>query len=193
MVKFLTFNGTEQTYHAWNYASKYEQSLYGRRYNSCGEYKDDKGNVQYYKDQTDNYHQMNYQAIWNQLYGQNWSSNVTLHYTYGYGYYNEYKKKKNYQDYGLSDTKFKSDLTRKKLMENNLYGVVASINYDNKSNYKATLGGGWNKYVGDHWGEVLWTKEKVPATNITATGHGSLTSISIQKNRGPSSPVSTLT
>ena len=158
MVKLLTFNGTEQTYHAWNYASKYEQSLYGRRYNSCGEYYDDKGNVHYYKDQTDNYHQMNYQAIWNQLYGQNWSSNVTLHYTYGYGYYNEYKSNK---DYGLSDTKFKSDLTRKKLMENNLYGVVASINYDNKSNYKATLGGGWNKYIGDHWGEVLWTKDKV--------------------------------
>ena len=161
MVKLLTFNGTEQTYHAWNYASKYEQSLYGRRYNSCGEYYDDKGDVHYYKDQTDNYHQMNYQAIWNQLYGQNWSSNVTLHYTYGYGYYNEYKSNKNYQDYGLSDTKFKSDLTRKKLMENDLYGVVASINYDNKSNYKATLGGGWNKYVGDHWGEVLWTKDKV--------------------------------
>ena len=161
MVKLLTFNGTEQTYHAWNYASKYEQSLYGRRYNSCGEYYDDKGNVHYYKDQTDNYHQMNYQAIWNQLYGQNWSSNVTLHYTYGYGYYNEYKSNKNYQDYGLSDTEFESDLTRKKLMENNLYGVVASINYDNKSNYKATLGGGWNKYIGDHWGEVLWTKDKV--------------------------------
>lgn len=161
MVKLLTFNGTEQTYHAWNYASKYEQSLYGRRYNSCGEYYDDKGNVQYYKDQTDNYHQMNYQAIWNQLYGQNWSSNVTLHYTYGYGYYNEYKSNKNYQDYGLSDTEFESDLTRKKLMENDLYGVVASINYDNKSNYKATLGGGWNKYIGDHWGEVLWTKDKV--------------------------------
>ncbi len=161
MVKFLTFNGTERTYHAWNYASKYEQSLYGRRYNSCGEYYDDKGNVQYYKDQTDNYHQMNYQAIWNQLYGQNWSSNVTLHYTYGYGYYNEYKSNKDYKDYGLSDTEFESDLTRKKLMENNLYGVVASINYDNKSNYKATLGGGWNKYIGDHWGEVLWTKDKV--------------------------------
>lgn len=161
MVKLLTFNGTEQTYHAWNYASKYEQSLYGRRYNSCGEYYDDKGDVHYYKDQTDNYHQMNYQAIWNQLYGQNWSSNVTLHYTYGYGYYNEYKSNKDYKDYGLSDTEFESDLTRKKLMENNLYGVVASINYDNKSNYKATLGGGWNKYIGDHWGEVLWTKDKV--------------------------------
>ena len=160
MVKLVTWNGTERTYHAWNYASKYEQSLYGRRYNSCGEYYDDKGDVHYYQDQTDNYHQMNYQAIWSQLYGQNWSSNVTLHYSYGYGYYNEYQANKDYREYGLSDTKLKSDLTRKKIMENDLYGIVASINYDNKANYKATLGGGWNKYVGDHWGEVLWTKEK---------------------------------
>ena len=38
MVKFITFNGHEETYHAWNYTSKYEQSIYGRRYNSCGEY-----------------------------------------------------------------------------------------------------------------------------------------------------------
>ena len=45
MVKLVTWNGTEQTYHAWNYASKYEQSLYGRRYNSCGEYYDDKGEI----------------------------------------------------------------------------------------------------------------------------------------------------
>ncbi len=163
MVKLVTWNGTEQTYHAWNYASKYEQSLYGRRYNSCGEYYDDNGNVQYYKDQTDNYHQMNYQAIWNQLYGQRWSTNVTLHYTYGYGYYNEYKAGKDYAEYGLSKTKYKSDLTRKKIMENNLYGIVAGINYDNKENFKATLGGGWNKYVGDHWGEVLWTKDKINA------------------------------
>lgn len=160
MVKLVTWNGTEQTYHAWNYASKYEQSLYGRRYNSCGEYYDENGNVQYYKDQTDNYHQMNYQAIWNQLYGQRWSTNVTLHYTYGYGYYNEYKAGKNYAEYGLSKTKYESDLTRKKIMENNLYGIVAGINYDNKEDFKATLGGGWNKYVGDHWGEVLWIRTR---------------------------------
>ena len=160
MVKLLTWNSVENTYHAWNYTSKYEQSLYGRRYNSCGEYTNANGNKDYYPDQTDNYWQQNYQAIWNQLYGQYWSTNVTLHYTHGYGYYNEYKIK-DYKDYGLSDTKHKSDLTRKKIMENDLYGAVASINYDNKSNYKATLGGGWNKYTGDHWGQVLWTKDKV--------------------------------
>ena len=32
VVKFITFNGEEETYHAWNYTSKYEQSLYGRTY-----------------------------------------------------------------------------------------------------------------------------------------------------------------
>jgi iron complex outermembrane receptor protein len=38
VVKLITWNGIEKTYHAWNYTSKYEQSLYGRTYNSCGEY-----------------------------------------------------------------------------------------------------------------------------------------------------------
>ena len=52
MVKFITFNGQEETYHAWNYTSKYEQSLYGRRYNSCGEYTDVNGNRAYYDNQT---------------------------------------------------------------------------------------------------------------------------------------------
>ena len=54
VVKFITWNGQEQTYHAWNYTSKYEQSLYGRTYNSCGEYWDEQGNVHYYDGQTDN-------------------------------------------------------------------------------------------------------------------------------------------
>lgn len=161
MVKLITWNGTEQTYHAWNYTSKYEQSLYGRRYNSCGEYYDEDGNVHYYKNQLDNYHQQNYQLVWSQVMSAYWNTNLTLHYTKGNGYYDEYKANKNYADYGLSDTKFKSDLTRQKKMENDLYGAIVGVNYDNKSDFKATLGGGWNKYIGDHWGNVTWTKEIV--------------------------------
>ena len=48
MVKLLTYNGNEETYHAWDYSSKYQQSLYGRRYNPCGEYKDNEGHTLYY-------------------------------------------------------------------------------------------------------------------------------------------------
>ena len=159
MVKFITFNGQEETYHAWNYASKYEQSLYGRRYNSCGEYYDADGNVHYYDNQTDNYHQQNYQLIWNQIFNPNWDLNVALHYTKGQGYYEEYKVNKDLQEYGLSDVKFKTDLVRQKKMDNDFYGAIASINYHDNESFKATLGGGWNKYDGDHFGLVNWVKE----------------------------------
>lgn len=158
MVKFITFNGQEETYHAWNYTSKYEQSLYGRRYNSCGEYTDVNGNRAYYDNQTDNYHSQNYQLIWNQRLTNLWNLNAALHYTRGDGYYEEYKCHKDYAEYGLNTTKLKNDLIRRKQMGNDFYGAIASVNYDNQKNLTANIGGGWNKYDGDHWGNVLWHK-----------------------------------
>ena len=165
MVKFITFNGVEETYHAWNYTSKYEQSLYGRTYNSCGEYYDADGNKRYYDNQTDNYHQQNYQLIWNQHFSNVLSLNAALHYTKGEGYYEEYKRKRTLFEYDLDNamTWATSDLVRQKKMDNDFYGVVASIQYDNKSNLQATLGGGWNKYDGNHFGLVKWVKSPVDA------------------------------
>ena len=157
MVKFITFNGQERTYHAWNYTSKYEQSLYGRRYNSCGEYTDVNGNTAYYDGQTDNYHSQNYQLIWNQRLSNLWNLNAALHYTRGDGYYEQYGNK-NYANYGLNSIKMKNDLIYRKQMGNDFYGAVASVNYDNKKNLTANIGGGWNKYIGDHYGNVIWQK-----------------------------------
>ena len=165
VVKFITFNGVEETYHAWNYTSKYEQSLYGRRYNSCGEYYDANGNTRYYDNQTDNYHQQNYQLIWNQHLAHDLNLNAALHYTRGDGYYEEYKRKRTLFEYDLDNnqTWAKSDLVRQKKMANDFYGVVASLVYDNQSNLQATIGGGWNKYDGDHFGLVKWVKSPVDA------------------------------
>lgn len=158
MVKFITFNGNEETYHAWNYASKYEQSLYGRRYNSCGEYYDADGNVHYYDNQTDNYHQQNYQLLWDQIVNDNWNFNVAMHYTKGQGYYEEYKSERTWAQYLLTtDWNVKGDLVRQKKMDNDFYGFIASLNYNNKNGLTANLGGGWNKYDGDHFGKVIWT------------------------------------
>ena len=159
MVKFITFNGQEETYHAWNYTSKYEQSLYGRRYNSCGEYYTEDGKTAYYNNQTDNYHSQNYQLIWNQRLTNLWNLNAALHYTRGDGYYEEYKVNKDLQEYGLATSKFKTDLIRRKQMGNDFYGAIASVNFDNKTNLTANIGGGWNKYDGDHYGNVLWVKK----------------------------------
>ena len=166
VVKFITFNGVEETYHAWNYTSKYEQSLYGRRYNSCGEYYDADGNTRYYDNQTDNYHQQNYQLIWNQRLSNVLSLNTALHYTKGQGYYEEYKRKRTLFEYDLDPlmTWDKSDLVRQKKMDNDFYGVVASLIFDNHKDLQATVGGGWNKYDGDHFGLVKCVKN--PATSL---------------------------
>ena len=163
MVKFITFNGIEETYHAWNYTSKYEQNLYERTYNSCGEYYDAEGNTHYYDNQTDNYHQQNYQLIWNQRLTQVLSLNAALHYTRGDGYYEEYKRKRTLFEYDLDAqmTWAKSDLVRQKKMANDFYGMVASLLYNNKNNLQAVLGGGWNRYDGDHYGLVTWVKSPV--------------------------------
>jgi iron complex outermembrane receptor protein len=79
-VKFITWNGEEQTYHAWDYASHYAQDTYGRTYNPCGYMgKDANGNDLYYDGQTDNYHQQNYQLVWNEQFSHKLSLTAALH------------------------------------------------------------------------------------------------------------------
>jgi iron complex outermembrane receptor protein len=161
-VKFITFNGTEQTYHAWDYASHYEQDVNGRRYNPCGYMGDDiLGRPLYYKDQTDNYHQHNYQLIWNQHLTHDLTMNAALHYTRGDGYYEQYKrnrKLKSYLPLTENEADMKSDLIQQKKMGNDFYGTVLSLLYNNRKGLEATLGGGWNRYDGDHFGRITWMK-----------------------------------
>lgn len=163
-LKLINFTGEEQTYHAWNYASKDEMSQYGRRYNSCGYmFTDESGKVHYYDNQTDNYTQKNWQLLLNHAFCNQWKLNVGLHYTKGDGYYQEYKAKRTLSEYGLKpfehngETVEKSDLVRKKSMDNWFGGAVASINYTT-SRINASIGGGYNHYDGDHFGNVIWVK-----------------------------------
>lgn len=164
VVKFITFNGQEKTYHAWNYPSIQEMEEAGsRRYNSCGlMYYDADGKPHFYDNQTDFYHQQHYQLILNQAFSPLLSFNATLHYTKGYGYYEEYKGDQKLLKYALDETGQKrSDLVRRKVMDNDFYGAITSLNYDDKNHLRATIGGGWNRYVGDHYGRVMWVKEAV--------------------------------
>ena len=135
-IKLITFGGKERTYHAWNYASKEEMEKYGRRYNSCGYmYTDDNGTDHFYEDQTDNYVQKNYQLLFNHNFTSAWNVNVGLHYTKGDGYYQEYKGGRKLVEYGLlpyehdGETVSKSDLIRKKAMDNWFGGGIFSVNY----------------------------------------------------------------
>ncbi len=172
-VKLINFSGKEKTYHAWNYASKEEMAEYGRRYNSCGYmFTDADGKAHYYEDQTDNYVQKNWQLIFNHEFSPKWNLNVALHYTKGDGYYQEYKDGRKLVEYGLApytmdngqSTINRSDLVRKKAMDNGFGGGVFALTYKNER-VNATLGGALNHYDGDHFGRVLWVKNYIGDLN----------------------------
>ena len=163
-IKFIAFAGREKTYHAWNYASKEEMELYGRQYNSCGYmYTAEDGTMHFYDDQTDNYTQKNYQLLFNHTFTPQWNLNIGLHYTKGDGYYQEYKTNRKLVEYALQPFQWgdewvkKSDLVRKKAMDNGFGGGIFSVNYRN-NRLNASLGGGLNHYDGHHFGRVLWVK-----------------------------------
>lgn len=163
-VRLISFSGIEETYHAWNYASKEEMELYGRRYNSCGYmFTDENGKDHYYENQTDNYIQHNIHLLGDHHFNNALSLNVGLHYTKGDGYYQEYKSGRKLVEYALkpftvdgNEVK-KSDLVRKKAMDNHFGGGVFALTYKNKY-INASFGGGANKYYGKHFGNVLWVK-----------------------------------
>ncbi len=170
VVKLITFNGTEQTYHAWDYASKADMKQYGRTYNPSGYYTAADGSPAYYKNQTDNYHQQHYQLLWNQRLSTTWDMNATLHYTHGNGYYEQYKTDQKLYKYMLeSEIGSKSDLVRQKKMKNDFGGAIVSFNYDSRERLSATLGGGFNKYDGDHYGKVKWVRNFSGAINPDLT------------------------
>lgn len=156
VVRFVTFNGTERTYHAWDYATREQIRTEGRRYNPSGEYYDEDGNRHYYKDQVDDYHQQHYQLLWNRQLLPVLTLNAALHYTRGKGYYETYKAGSKLYKFGLADDG-KSDLVRRKYSEADFYGFVSSLNYK-KNGLEAILGLGWNRYDGDHYGRVMWVK-----------------------------------
>ena len=166
-IRLIAFGGTEQTYHAWNYASKEEMELYGRRYNSCGYmFTDSTGTAHYYDGQTDNYTQLNTQLLIDHSFTEELKLNIGLHYTKGDGYYQEYKSNRKFKEYALQ-TYFagneeikKSDLIRKKAMDNHFGGAVFAVTYKNDK-VTAIAGGGANRYYGDHLGQVLWVKNYI--------------------------------
>lgn len=166
LIKAVAFGGKEKTYQAWNGASQEEIDKYGRRFNSAGKYTDDQGKMQFYNNETDNYTQTNYQLHWSEKWNDQWTSNVSLHYTKGNGYYENYKRNQVLKEYGLSpvivDGKevAKSDLIRRKYLDNDFYGMVFNANYK-AEDLSVILGGGANKYDGSHFGEILWTRVPV--------------------------------
>jgi len=161
-VKFITFGGSEKTYQAWNGVSG-DSLKTNRTYNELGSYTDNNGNTQFYNNQTDNYNQTHYQLHFLHELNPHLHLNATAHYTKGKGYYEEYKTERKYAEYGLTapvvngDTLFETDLVRRKWLDNQFMGATYAMTYE-KDKLNATVGGSTNRYVGHHFGNVIWVQ-----------------------------------
>lgn len=120
-------------------------------------------NIYDYKDQVDDYSQSHFQLHLSNRFNESVTGNISLHYTPGRGYYEEYKRDQTFSDYGLPDftigaeTISTTDLIRRRWLDNDFYGVTFSANYE-LGKLEGVVGGAWNRYEGDHFGEIIWAE-----------------------------------
>lgn len=159
LLRADVFSGTETTYQAW-YGVPEDKLDSDRTFNPAGQEKPGEP----YEDQTDNYQQDYYQLHYSYQLTDNWNANASLHYTYGRGYFEEYKADQSLSQYqiepiALPDTTIsQSDLVRQLWLDNHFYGTVFSTQYQKDNEFSLTFGGGYNEYDGDHFGEVVWAE-----------------------------------
>jgi len=162
LIKAILFGGREETYQAWNGIDA-ETLETDRTANFAGIYTDADGTVKYYDNEVDNYAQDHYQWVWNQRYNNTWSSSVALNYTYGRGYFEQYKEDEDFAFYNFEpieiggDTINTTDLIRRRWLDNDFYALNANVNYKDEL-IDVTAGVFFSKYVGDHFGEVIWAE-----------------------------------
>ncbi len=182
ILRAVTFSGQEKTYQAWNgipeaklkgtqaelldHYYRNQGDLYNTVEDSLNLFNSDprKFNMFSYKNQTDNYIQNNHQLLYSKEISDQLNFNAALHYTKGAGYYEEYKYGEKFEKYGLdtlfigTDTVANTDLVRRRWLDNHFYGLTYSLNYRPSNQLDFVLGGGYNEYKGEHFGEVLWAR-----------------------------------
>lgn len=161
IVRFNHFSGIETTYQAWNGidAAKLETD---RTFNISGT--DFLSTDVPYDNEVDQYKQDHYQLFVSQQIKDHWTANVALFYIKGRGYFEQFKVQSRLSNYGLdnvvagNDTIERTDLVRRRWLDNDFYGATFSANYQKLEKLDFTVGGAWNQYDGDHFGEVIWAQ-----------------------------------
>lgn len=177
MLKGIAFGGKERTYQSWFGVpqSRLENDTEAMLVTAANEGWNEEQtqnllnsdsrtyNPYMYKDQVDDYQQNHYQLHFSQRVGDALTANLSAHYTKGKGYYEEYRYDDDFSAYGLSpvtigDSVIESaDIIRRRWLDNDFYGFTYSFNY-NVDSWDVVLGGAWNRYDGDHYGEIIWSE-----------------------------------
>ena len=115
----------------------------------------------YWDKTTDNFWQNHniLSAAWN--INDHWTTTASLHYTYGYGYYEEFRPNNKLSKFGLSmkdaegNKIKKTDFVRKKGLTQHAYGLVWNANYKDES-WDIIGGLSLQNFDGNHFGYVTY-------------------------------------
>ena len=166
-IDLINFSGKERTYQSWWGTPE------GRINNDIDEmnnvianngYSDEQAdnllnsgrtfNYYTYDNQTDNYQQDHYQMHFNHDISNTANLHLALHYTYGRGYYEEFREDDNLSNYYDFLENKSLDLVRRRWLSNHFYGLTYSFSKKfDKS--EINIGGALNEYDADHFGEII--------------------------------------
>ncbi|NNM23909.1 MAG: TonB-dependent receptor [Flavobacteriaceae bacterium] len=162
LLKALAFGGKERTYQSW-FGIDAATLETDRTFNPAGMYTDADGTIQFYENEVDDYTQDHYQLFWNQRYNEHWTSNVSLNYTWGRGFFEQYREDADLEFHAIEpieiggNTIETSDLIRRRWLNNNFYALNANAHYKN-DRLDVSSGLFYSYYGGDHFGEVIWAR-----------------------------------
>ena len=130
----------------------------------------------YWSKTTDNFWQNHniLSASWN--INDQWSTSASLHYTYGYGYYREFRPNNKLSKFGLSScyddegkTIKKTDFVRKKGLSQNTYGLLWNLNYKDDS-WDIIGGLSLQNFDGNHFGYLTYAANDIVRQKYLAHG-----------------------
>lgn len=180
-VKLISFGAHEITKQAWNGVPRVRLendtagmlnyalvSGWGPSKTDLLLQSDRRYNYYTWQNEVDDYTQLNNQLLLTQTISDYLTLNAALHYTRGYGFFEQYQYEENafddntFSTYGIpnpiigEDTIQTADFIRQRWLDNHFAGAVAHVKYD-KARWKLWMGGGYNQYHGQHYGEVIWS------------------------------------
>lgn len=176
LLKINVFGGDERTYQAWYGTPESRISGNVEAMNAFADRNflspEDRRNLlesgrtynfYTYDNQVDDYAQDHYQIHYSYRFSELFTSNISLHYTKGSGFFEEYRSQDDLSIYGIGPITIgnqqiiNADVVRRRWLDNDFYGFVSSAEYS-RDRFNLTFGGGYNVYDGDHFGEVIWAQ-----------------------------------
>lgn len=152
-VKINLLRGKEKTYQAWNgVPAQYVSNPTTRTYNTAGL----KADGTFHDNEVDDYGQTHLHLIYQYAASEKLQLKTAMHYTHGEGFFEQFRNADFLSDYFLTNAADQTDLIRRRWLDNDFYGGIFTAKVGSLALSDLTFGGGINRYVGRHFGEVIW-------------------------------------